>query len=336
LFNPRRTTPEPGILAAVGNTPLVRLAEIEAGHGCEISVKLESANPGGSSKDRIARYILLEALRTRRVAPGQTVVEFSSGNTGIGLAMASAALGLKALIVTSAKTSPEKLAMLHSFGAETVGAPAGAAPDDPDHGLALARRLAAERGGFFFDQFHNALNPQAHYLSTGPEIWRQAAGRVDVLVAGMGTGGTISGTARYLKERNPGMVAVAVDAVGSVLADYISGRPLPPPGEWAVEGIGSDQVCRALDRTVIDRVVSVGDAEAFETARGLARSDGISVGGSAGAALWAARLVAREFPAGTRIVVIAPDSGERYLSITGVRGGQAPGGHEHKLSIATA
>jgi cystathionine beta-synthase len=329
----RRTPPEPGILTAIGNTPLVRLAESDQGHECAISVKLESANPGGSIKDRIARYILLEALRTHRIARGQTVVEFSSGNTGIGLAMATAALGLRALIVTSAKISSEKLALLRAYGAETVGAGADAAPDDPDHGLALARRLAAERGAFYFDQFHSALNPQAHYLSTGPEIWRQSAGRVDLLVAGMGTGGTISGTARFLKERNPDLQAVGVDAEGSVFADYICGRPLPRPGRWAIEGIGNDQICRALDRTVIDRVVTVGDEAAFETARRIAQTDGICVGGSSGAALWAARQLARECAPGTKIVVIAPDSGERYLSKTG-----APSGTlrplEQNLSIA--
>lgn len=298
----------------MGNTPLVRLAEEGQPHAAEIRAKLESRNPGGSGKDRIVRYILREALRTRRLAPGQTVVEFSSGNTGIGLAMACAALGLKALVVTSAKISTEKLALLHSYGARTVAARSGAAPDDSEHGLRIAQRLAQEQGAFYFDQFHNPLNPQAHYLSTGPEIWRQSAGKVDVLVASIGTGGTISGTARFLKERNPELHVVAVDAEGSLFADYIRGRPLGTAGTWAVEGMGSDMVCRALDRTVIDEVITVADRDAFRTAHEAGRSDGISLGGSAGAALWAARRVAAAREPGARVVFIAPDAGERYLS----------------------
>jgi len=281
---------------------------------CEIYAKLEFYNPSGSVKDRIAKYILQEARRRHRLGPGDLVVEFSSGNTAAGVAMAAAALGMRSLLVVAGKTSKEKIGLIRAYGAEVVIAEDGLPLDDPRHGFRLAQRIATERGGFYFDQFHTPLNPQAHYLSTGPEIWRQCAGRIDVLVAGMGTGGTISGTARYLKEQNPHLRVVAVDPEGSIFADYIAGRKLSQPGSWQVEGIGNDMVCRALDRSVIDEVITVSDSECFEAARQVTLLEGMCVGGSSGAALRAAQIVAEQSAEPLRIVVIFPDSGQRYLS----------------------
>jgi cysteine synthase len=300
--------PDPGVLTAIGNTPLVRLSRIMPGSRSEILVKLEFMNPGGSVKDRIARYILQEARRTHRLGPGGTVVEYSSGSTGVSVAMVAAALDLRALLVVTDKTPAEKIEKMRSFGAHVEVAPDGCPPDNPQHGYRTARRLAEEQGALYFDQFHNPLNPQAHYLSTGPEIWRQCAGRIDVLVAGIGTGGTLSGTARFLKERQSSLRVVAVDAAGSVLSDYISDRPLRPGGGTDIEGLGSDILCRALDRTVIDEVVTASDDGAFEAVDEAARMEGLRIGGSAGAALWAAMGIARQSSKPLRIVAIAPDS----------------------------
>jgi cystathionine beta-synthase len=292
---------------------MVRLHRYPGTTSVSLFAKLESANPGGSIKDRVARYILCEAMRRGRVKPGDTVVEFSSGNTAIGMAMVSAVLGLKALIVASQKTSREKRAVLEAFGAEVIMAEAGHSPDHPSYGLRVAQRLAKERNGFYFDQFHNPLNAQAHYLSTGPEIWQQMQGKVDVLVAGIGTGGTISGTARFLKERCPQLHVVAVDPLGSIFADYIAGRKLRPSGDWLIEGIGSDMICRAMDPTVIDQVITVPDQAAIQAMGQAAATEGLSVGGSAGAALYAALQVAQDRPGG-RMAVIIPDAADRYLS----------------------
>lgn len=298
----------------MGNTPLVRLDRCVPEGRSEIYAKLEFYNPSGSVKDRIAKYILQEAKRRHRLGPGDLVVEFSSGNTAAGVAMAAAALGMQSLLVVAGKTSKEKVGLIRAYGAEVVIAEDGVSLDDPRHGFRLAQQIAKERGGFYFDQFHTPLNPQAHYLSTGPEIWRQCAGRIDVLVAGMGTGGTISGTARYLKEQNPRLRVVAVDPQGSIFADYIAGRRLAEPGSWQVEGIGNDMVCRALDRSVIDDVITVSDMDCFETARQVTLLEGMCVGGSSGAALRAAQMIAEQAAEPVRIVVIFPDSGQRYLS----------------------
>ena len=320
---------EAGVLSAIGNTPLVRLHRYPFNTSVTLFAKLESTNPGGSIKDRVARYILCEAMRRGRVKPGDTVVEFSSGNTAIGMAMVSAVLGLKALIVASQKTSREKMAVLDAFGAEVIVAESGHSPDHPSYGLRVAQRLARERNGFYFDQFHNPLNAQAHYLSTGPEIWQQMQGKVDVLVAGIGTGGTISGTARFLKERCPQLHVVAVDAQGSIFADYIAGRKLRSAGDWLIEGIGSDMICRAMDPTIIDEVITVPDQAAIDAMRQVAATEGLSVGGSAGAALFAALQVADTRP-GARMAVIIPDAADRYLSkFNGLNEyGRADGRHE--------
>jgi cystathionine beta-synthase len=301
--------PDPGIFAAIGNTPLVRLGRIVPGSASEIFAKLEFSNPGGSVKDRVARYILQEAIRTHRLSPGDTVVEYSSGNAGVAVAMIAAAMDLRAIIVVADKTPAEKVERMRGFGARVEVALDGCAPDDPQHGYRMARRIAEEKGAFYFDQFHNPLNAQAHYLSTGPEIWRQSAGRIDVLVAGIGTGGTLSGTARFLKEKNSSLRVIAVDAAGSVLSDYISGNPLGSYAGTDIEGLGSDFVCRALDKTVIDEVVTALDVAADSAVEDAATVEGLRIGASGGAALWAAMAVARKSPKALRIAVIVPDGG---------------------------
>lgn len=301
--------PDPGVFTAIGNTPLVRLGRLVPGSPSEILAKLEFMNPGGSVKDRVARYILQEARRTRRLGPGGTVVEYSSGNAGVSVSMIAAALELHAVIVVTDKTPAEKIERIRGFGARVEVAPDGCLPDDPQHGYRMARRIAEEHGGFYFDQFHSPLNAQAHYLSTGPEIWRQCAGRIDLLVAGIGTGGTLSGTARFLKERNSKLSVIAVDAVGSVLSDYICGRPLNPSGGTDIEGLGSDFVCRALDKTVIDEAVTVRDEASYLAVESAARLEGLRIGASAGAALSAAMAFAKRSPKALRILVIISDGG---------------------------
>ncbi len=299
------------ILGLVGRTPLVRLKGPSG--GAEILAKLEYMNPGGSVKDRIGLAMIEAAEKSGRLAPGGEIIEPTSGNTGVGLAIAAAVKGYKCTFVIPDKMSAEKVSLLRAFGAQVIVTPAGVGPDDPRSDISVARRLAAERGGFMPFQYDNPENPGAHYRTTGPEIWTETGGKVDILVAGMGTGGTLSGTARYLKERNPAMRAVAVDTVGSILADRRAGKE----GEakfYLVEGIGMDFVPKNVDFSLTDEIVTVSDRDAFAEARRLARGEGIFAGGSAGAAVFAARGVAARAGPGRTVVVILPDRGERYLS----------------------
>jgi cystathionine beta-synthase len=295
------------ILDAVGNTPLVRLSKVARGLKPTILGKLEQLNPGGSVKDRIGLTMIEDAERRGLLKPGGTIVEPTSGNTGHGLAMAAAIKGYKTIFVMPDKMSPEKISLLKAYGAEVVICPTNVERDSPQSYYSVAERLAAEiPGAFQPNQYFNPRNPEAHYRTTGPEIWRQTDGRVDVFVAGMGTGGTISGVARYLKEQKPAVHIVGADPEGSIYTG-----PIAP---YKVEGVGEDFVPGTMDMTLIDEKVQVSDKHAFVAARRLAREEGILVGGSAGLALHAALQVARDRGPEEVIVVLFPDTGRNYLT----------------------
>jgi cystathionine beta-synthase len=299
------------ILETIGNTPLVRLSRIGAGLRPQLVAKLESFNPGGSIKDRVAVALIDAAERDGRLRPGGTIVEPTSGNTGTGLAIAARLKGYRVIAVMPDKMSKEKIDLLRAYGAEVVVAPTDVAPDSPQSYYRVADRLTAEiPGAFQPNQYANPANPQAHYESTGPELWEQLGDRITHLVAGVGTGGTVTGTVRYLRERKPELVVVGADPEGSI---YAGGAENVRP--YLVEGVGEDFWPETFDRTVVDRWVTVSDRDAFLTTRRLAHTEGILAGGSGGLALHAALEVAAgvEDP-DALIVVIIPDGGRSYLS----------------------
>jgi cystathionine beta-synthase len=306
------------ILEAVGRTPLVRLNRIGRGLPCPVYAKIEFLNPGGSVKDRIGLAMIEEAESSGRLKPGGTVVEATSGNTGVGLAIACAIKGYKAVFVMPDKMSQEKIQLLRAFGARVVITPTAVAPEDPRSYYSVADRIVAETpNAILANQYHNPENPRSHYLTTGPEIWEQTGGRVTDVVAGMGTGGTISGAGRYLKEKNPAIRIVGVDPVGSILLETWQRGGIPDDVQaftYKVEGIGEDFLPSTLDLTVIDEVVKVTDKESFMWTRRLVREEGIFCGGSSGSAVAAAVRYARGLTPDRFVVVILPDSGSRYLS----------------------
>lgn len=296
------------VLETVGHTPLVHLSRIDAELPATILAKLEFMNPGGSQKDRIAIAMIDEAERRGELLPGGTIVEATAGNTGVGLAMAAAVRGYHCVFAVPDKMSAEKVALLRAYGAEVVWTPTDVAPDSPDSYNGVADRLTREiPGAWRPGQFTNAANPAAHYASTGPEIWTDADGRIDAFVAGIGTGGSLSGVARYLREQNPALRVIGADPAGSILSG-------DDPGSWFVEGIGEDFFPETFDATLIDEWVRVTDAQSFAAARRLARAEGLLVGGSAGTALHAAIHVAERMPEGSVVVVLLPDTGRNYLS----------------------
>jgi len=298
----------------VGNTPMVRLTRV-VDAPVEAWAKLELLNPMGSVKDRLARHLIETALADGRLRPGGTVVEASSGNTAMGMAMIAAQHGLHCKMVVRRQTSPEKLECLRAMGVELVLVDGSLPPDDPESYNRKARQVAAETPGSFFpDQHNNRENNEAHYRSTGPEIWEQMEGRLDVFVAGIGTGGTLSGVARYLKERDEGIRIVAVDVEGSVFSDHFHQRRGTGPRPYLLEGLGDEELIGCPQFELIDDMVQVGDREAFLATRELARREGIFAGGSSGAALWGVRRVAAGLAPGSRIATLFPDHGSRYLS----------------------
>jgi cystathionine beta-synthase len=317
----RPPRPVANILGTIGNTPMVQLNRIVAGKLAGTAyAKIEYFNPAGSVKDRVGLAIIEDAERQQRIQPGGTIVEATSGNTGAGLAIAAAVKGYKCVFVMPDKMSDEKIRFLRAFGARVVITPTAVPPDDPRSYYSVARRIVDETpNSILANQYFNPANPQAHYDSTGPEIWEQTGGKIDVFVAGMGTGGTISGVARYLKEQNPRVQVVGVDIAGSLLYDTWRLRRMPEDPylkTYKIEGIGEDFVPGTLDLKLIDEVVQVDDRESFLMARQLVKEEGIFSGGSAGSALAGllkSKLVHALKP-GQVAVVLLPDTGSRYLS----------------------
>jgi cystathionine beta-synthase len=297
------------ILDTVGGTPLVRLSRVGRAVAPDLLAKVEYLNPGGSVKDRIGLAMVEGAERDGLLAPGGTIIEPTSGNTGAGLAVVAALKGYRCIFVMPDKISQEKIALLRAYGAEVVVTPTAVAPSSPESYYSVANRLTAEiPGAFQPNQYANQANPEAHYRTTGPEVWRQTGGRLDVFVAGVGTGGTISGVGRYLKERKPEVTVVGADPEGSI---YSAPDDVHP---YLVEGVGEDFWPETFDRSVVDRWVTVSDRDSFLMTRRLAREEGLLVGGSCGLAVHAAVAVAGELGPDATVVVLLPDGGRGYLS----------------------
>jgi cystathionine beta-synthase len=296
------------ILQSVGRTPLVRLQRLAKGLACKVCVKMESMNPGGSIKDRVAIAMISEAERKGLLRVGGTIIEATAGNTGVGLAMVAAVKGYRCIFVLPDKMSKDKISLLRAYGAEVVITPTNVAPDSPDSYAGVADRLAREiPGAWRPNQFTNQANPDIHYRMTGPEIWQQTDGRVTVFVAGVGTGGTITGVGRYLKEQNPNILVIGADPEGSVLSGG-------SPSSWKVEGIGEDFVPKTFNSQLVDEWVRVGDAEAFHYANMLARQEGLLLGGSTGTIVAAALRYARRLGPDDLVVAVGCDTGRNYLS----------------------
>ena len=295
------------ILGVVGNTPLVRLSRLGRDLPAQLVAKLEMLNPGGSVKDRIGLPLIEDAERRGLLRPGGTIVEPTSGNTGVGLAMAAAIKGYRLVCTMADKQSQEKRDLLRAYGAEVVVCPTAVPPESPESYYKVAERLASELpGGFLPNQYYNPQNPEAHYRTTGPEIWEQTEGRITHFVTGIGTGGTVSGAGRYLKERKPEVVIVGADPEGSLYTGEIH--------PYKTEGIGEDFYPGTFDREMVDRWVRVSDRNSFLTARRLVREEAILAGGSAGTAVFAALEVAKDLDDSALVVVLLPDSGRSYLS----------------------
>jgi cystathionine beta-synthase len=296
------------VLDLIGNTPMVRLVQVGRGLACPVVAKLETTNPGGSVKDRPALTMIEAAEREGLLQPGGTIIEPTSGNTGVGLAIVAAQRGYRCIFVMTDKVSPEKVQLLRAYGAQVVVCPVAVPPEDPDSYYSTAERLVHETPNAFRpNQYANPNNPLAHELTTGPEIWRQTDGRITHFVSGAGTGGTLSGIGRYLKRQNPAVQIVAADPEGSVYSGG-SGRP------YLVEGVGEDFWPTTYDPSVVDRVVPISDHDSFLMARRVTQEEGLLIGGSGGTAVGAALVVARDLGPDDLVVVLIPDSGRGYLS----------------------
>lgn len=305
----------PNILSAVGKTPLVKLNKLVGPDDATVYVKCEFMNPGSAIKDRMAIHIINKAEKAGLLKPGGTIVENTSGNTGFAVAMVAAVRGYKTIFTMPDKMSTEKINALKGMGAEVVVTPTNVPAEDPRSYYETSKRIARETpGAFMLNQYHNPDNIEAHYLSTGPEIWEQMDGQLDAFVAGIGTGGTMSGTGKFLKEKNPKILNVAVDPIGSVYYGYFKTKKLGPSHTYKVEGIGEDMLCKAMDFSVLDDVRQVDDKQSFIMSRRLAREEGIFAGGSSGSAVHVAVQLAKELGKGKTIVCVLPDGGAKYIS----------------------
>jgi cystathionine beta-synthase len=303
------------ILETVGGTPLVKLNNVTKGIEATVLAKVEFFNPGGSVKDRIAVAIIQAAEKEGLLKPGGTIVEATSGNTGAGLALVAALKGYKAIFTMPDKMSSEKILNLRAFGAEVIVTPTAVPADSPESYYSVAQKIVDETpNALLANQYFNPVNPESHYLSTGPEIWEQTQGQIDYFVAGMGTGGTISGVGRFLKEKNPEVQIVGADPVGSILKDYFYTKKMTEAQPYKVEGVGEDIIPGTTHFEYIDEVVKVSDKESFNIARRIVREEGILIGGSCGLAAAAALKVAARLEKGQILVVLFPDSGVKYLS----------------------
>ena len=316
--NQRNRQPYESVIDTIGWTPLIRLTRVTRGIRTPVYAKAEFFNPGGSVKDRIGMPIIERAEREGELRPGSTIVEGTSGNTGVGLAIAAALKGYRCIFTMPDKMSQEKVRLLKAFGAEVIITPTAVPPDHPDNYVMMAKRIAKETpNAILANQFYNDANPQAHYETTGPELWEQSGGRITHVVTGAGTGGTTTGVARYLKEKRKDVRIIVGDPMGSILADLwrTKGKGRPEGVPYKVEGIGQDKLPGTLDLALVDQFVTVGDKESFAMARRLTREEGLFVGGSSGLATHVAINVAREIDdPNAFIVVVLPDTGERYLS----------------------
>lgn len=310
-------TLEDSILETIGKTPIVKLQKINPYPLATILVKLEFFNPTGSIKDRIVLHIINDAERRGFLKPGGTIVENTSGNTGAAAAMLGAIRGYRVILTMPAKVSIEKQNALKAMGAEIVVCPTEAAPDSPEHYVNKAKKIAEQTpNSFRINQYDNQKNPEAHYLTTGPEIWDQTQGNIDYFVASGSTGGTISGTGRYLKEQNPNIKVIMPDPIGSIYYQYFKTGRIPAGGNcnYFVEGIGEDHIAQAMDFSIVDEMMQFTDKDAFGVARELARKEGIFAGGSSGANVWGALQIAKRLKQPATIVTILPDGGIKYLS----------------------
>src|SRR6202795_1744241 len=303
------------ILEAIGRTPLVRLNRINQGLAPQIYVKADYTNPGGSVKDRIGVTMIDDAEKRGLLKPGGTIIEGTSGNTGMGLALVAAVRGYKMVFTITDKQSKEKVDLLKALGAEVIVCPTAVEPEDPRSYYSVAKKLAREiPNSYYPNQYANQMNPEAHYLTTGPEIWDDSEGKVLHFVCGIGTGGTVSGVGRYLKEKNPGVKIIGVDPIGSLYYEFAKTGKVGKAKTYVVEGIGEDIFPATMDFKMVDDVVQVNDQECFVWARRLVKQEGIFTGGSGGGCVSSALRVAKGLPKGSFVVAFLPDTGMRYLS----------------------